>query len=326
MSNTGKNVSKEFDSTARQASVVELTVPSEKAGLRLDKFFAALLPQHSRSRIRCLIKDGLARVGSRIGRPSMLVKVGDVVTLVIPAPISPVPKSEAVPLEILYEDLDLLVVNKPAGMVVHPAAGHATGTLVNALLHHVSDLSGIGGQQRPGIVHRLDKGTSGLIVVAKHDASHKHLSRQFRERGVRKEYSALVWGIVQAGRHIDSPLGRDPVNRQQISTRARRTRTAVTTVIKVKAMREVSLIQVTISTGRTHQIRVHLSSIGHPVVGDALYGTRRRQVPTNLQPLTKLTRPFLHATRLTFTHPRNERCVEFTSELPQDLQETLAKL
>ena len=188
-------------------------------------------------------------------------------------------------------------------MVVHPAAGHASGTLVNALLHHVDDLSGIGGEKRPGIVHRLDKGTSGLMVVAKHDKAHEELARQFAEREVEKEYLALVWGEVMAGRRIDAPIGRDPTNRKKMSsasrTRMRRTRAAVTRIVRAEHFgRVLTLAQVAIHTGRTHQIRVHLSAIGHPIVGDALYGGVHRRVPGDLRAVTHLDRPFLHAAHL----------------------------
>ena len=207
----------------------------------------------------------------------------------------------------MYDDADLVVVDKPAGMVVHPAPGHAAGTLVNALLHHVRDLSGVGGELRPGIVHRLDRGTSGLMVVAKHDAAHQELSRQFQEREVSKEYFALVWGVVQAGRRIDSSIGRHPSQRKKMSVRSSRARTAVTRIIRAEQLRGITLLQVGISTGRTHQIRVHLSSIGHPIVGDALYGGAKRRIPGDLRALARLERPFLHAARLAFKHPRDRR-------------------
>ena len=226
----------------------------------------------------------------------------------------------------MYDDPDLLVVNKPAGMVVHPAAGHEAGTLVNALLHHVKDLSGIGGEERPGIVHRLDRGTSGLMVVAKHDFAHAELGRQFRDREVEKEYLALVWGVVQAGKRIDAPIGRDPVHRQRMSTRARRARTAVTRVTGAEHLRGVSLLQVAIATGRTHQIRVHLNSIGHPIVGDALYGGVHRRIPPTSQRRSRLERPFLHASRLAFTHPRDGHRLMFDSPLADDLQDVLDRL
>ena len=176
-------------------------------------------------------------------------------------------------------------------MVVHPAAGHADGTLVNALLHHVDDLSGVGGELRPGIVHRLDKGTSGLMVVAKHDAAHESLSSQFEERHVEKEYTALVWGVLSPGRRIEEPIGRDPNNRQKMSTKARRARTAVSRITWAEPFPGVCLVGVGIATGRTHQIRVHLSSIGHPIVGDALYGGVHRRVPPQLRAVQTLDRP-----------------------------------
>jgi 23S rRNA pseudouridine1911/1915/1917 synthase len=211
-------------------------------------------------------------------------------------------------------------------MVVHQAAGHSEGTLVNALLHHIRDLSGIGGEARPGIVHRLDRGTSGLMVVAKNDAAHAELSRQFQDREIEKEYLALVWGIVHAGRRIESAIGRDPVHRRKMSTRARRSRSAVSRVTGAEHLRGVTLISVAIATGRTHQIRVHLSSIGHPVVGDALYGGVHRRVAPHLKPIGHLERPFLHAARLAFTHPRHGDRVDFSCPLPADLQNILNEL
>jgi 23S rRNA pseudouridine1911/1915/1917 synthase len=207
--------------------------------------------------------------------------------------------------------------------VVHPAAGHERGTLVNALLHHVDDLSGIGGELRPGIVHRLDRGTSGVMVVAKHDAAHQELARQFHDREVEKEYIALVWGVVQAGRRIDDAIGRDPSDRQKMSTRARRARTAVTRVTKAEHLKGVSFLHVAIATGRTHQIRVHLSAIGHPIVGDPTYGGVHRRVANDLRAVQRLERPFLHATRLVFTHPTEGRKMEFEAPLPSDLQDVL---
>ena len=235
--------------------------------------------------------------------------------------------SEPLDLPIVYQDRDLIVVDKPAGMVVHPAAGHESGTLVNALLHHVTDLSGIGGEKRPGIVHRLDRGTSGLMVIAKNDAAHQELARQFHDREVEKEYVALVWGVVQAGRRIDDPIGRDPGNRKRMSNRARRSREAVTRVVRVYHVNPaLTLAQVAIHTGRTHQIRVHLSGIGHPIVGDALYGGVHRRVPADVRAVQRLERPFLHAAKLSFTHPSDGRRMAFESELPRDLQDVLDSL
>ena len=289
-----------------------------------------MLPELSRSQIQRLIKDGHVRVADREAKANQPVKTGQQITVDTPALVDPAPQPEALPLPILYQDHDLIVVDKPAGMVVHPAAGHASGTLVNALLHHVDDLSGIGGEKRPGIVHRLDRGTSGLMVVAKHDAAHEELSRQFAEREVEKEYFALVWGEVMAGRRIDAPIGRDPSNRKKMSSesaRVRRTRAAVTRIVRAEHFgRVLTLAQVAIHTGRTHQIRVHLSAIGHPIVGDALYGGLHRRVPGDLRAVTHLDRPFLHAAHLVFSHPEDNRRMEFTSALPGDLQKVLDEL
>jgi len=308
------------------ASTVGLEVPAEHDGSRLDRFLAAVLPERSRSQIQRLIKDGQVTVGGRPCRVSTPVRAGQQVTVEVPAARPATPAAEALPLVFLHEDADLVVVDKPAGMVVHPAAGHGSGTLVNALLHHVTDLSGVGGEQRPGIVHRLDRGTSGVMVVAKHDRSHAELARQFHDREVEKAYVALVWGVVQAGRRIDLPIGRDPANRQKMSARARRARSAVTRVTRAEHLRGVSLVEVAIATGRTHQIRVHLSAIGHPVVGDATYGGIHRRVPPHLKPLARLERPFLHAARLTFTHPADGRRLTFESPLAADLQAVVDEL
>jgi 23S rRNA pseudouridine1911/1915/1917 synthase len=304
-----------------------LTVSDEGDGSRLDRFLVSVVPNQSRSQIQRLIKDGRVRVAARVAKAKELVKVGQHITIEVPEPVESGLQPEALPLPIVYEDGDVIVVDKPAGMVVHPAAGHASGTLVNALLHHVDDLSGIGGEKRPGIVHRLDRGTSGLMVVAKHDAAHAELSRQFRDREVEKQYLALVWGTVEAGRRIDAPIGRDPVNRKKMSARARRAREAVTRVVRVEHLGPaLTLAQVAIHTGRTHQIRVHLSAIGHPVVGDPLYGGVHRRVPGDLKAVTHLDRPFLHAARLAFSHPVDGRRMEFESQLPDDLQRVLDEL
>jgi 23S rRNA pseudouridine1911/1915/1917 synthase len=298
----------------------QLTVDAEHDGTRLDAFLAALLPDRSRSQIQRLIKDGLVDGPGAPLRPSTHVRSGQLFTITLPAPAQTVAAPEDLPLAILYQDADVVVIDKPAGMVVHPAAGHAGGTLVNALLHHVDDLSGIGGELRPGIVHRLDRGTSGVMVAAKNDAAHRELARQFHDREVEKEYVALVWGLVQAGRRIDDPIGRDPGNRQKMSTRARRARSAVTRVTRAEHLRGVSLLHVAIATGRTHQIRVHLSAIGHPIVGDPTYGGVHRHVADDIRPVQRLERPFLHAARLSFTHPTDGRKMVFESPLPDDLR------
>jgi 23S rRNA pseudouridine1911/1915/1917 synthase len=305
---------------------IELEVAPEFDGQRLDRYLTAVLPGRSRSQIQRLIKDGQVRTGARAAKPNAVVRAGEHVAVDMPdaAPTAVVPQDLGVP--ILYEDTDLVVVDKPAGMVVHPAAGHADGTLVNALLQQVTDLSGIGGELRPGIVHRLDRGTSGVMVVAKHDRSHEELARQFHDREVEKEYVALVWGVVHAGRRIDLPIGRDPGNRQKMSARARRARHAVTRITAARHFHGVTLAHVAIATGRTHQIRVHLSSIGHPIVGDAVYGGMRRRMAADVKAVLHLDRPFLHAYRLSFTHPADGRRMEFVAPLPQDLQSIVAAL
>jgi 23S rRNA pseudouridine1911/1915/1917 synthase len=306
--------------SAEAGDRIDLTVDDEHDGVRLDQFLAGVLPGQSRSHIQRLIKDDKVQAPVRHVRASTPVRTGMRILVEIPPPSPATPEPEALDLPIVYDDADVVVVDKPAGMVVHPAAGHAKGTLVNALLHHVKDLSGIGGEARPGIVHRLDRGTSGLMVVAKHDRAHQELARQFRLREVEKEYVALVWGVVQAGRRIESAIGRDPANRQKMSSRARHARHAVTRVTGAEHLRGVTLITVAIATGRTHQIRVHLSEIGHPIVGDPTYGGLRRHVPGDLRPVMRLERPFLHAARLAFKHPEDGRRLEFSSPLPADLQ------
>jgi 23S rRNA pseudouridine1911/1915/1917 synthase len=310
-------------------------VPGDAEGQRLDRFLVSVLADRSRSQIQKLIADGHVSVESPVraargaedgARANRVVHAGDRVAVDVPEAAPTEARGEALPLEILYQDADIAVINKPAGMVVHPGAGHPSGTLVNALVHHVTDLSGIGGELRPGIVHRLDRGTSGVMVVAKHDAAHQELSRQFEDREVEKEYIALVWGVVQAGRRIDAAIGRDPSNRQKMSARARHARHAVTRVTRAHHMPGLTLCQVAIHTGRTHQIRVHLSAIGHPIVGDALYGGVHRRVPGDIRAVQRLDRPFLHAARLVFTHPRDGRRMEFTAPLPGDLLDVLERL
>lgn len=301
-----------------------ITAQPEHDGLRLDRVLASEIAGQSRSQIQRLIEEGhvaLPRV--KTVKANTAVREGDAITVTLPDPVAATPIAEEIPLDILFQDADIIVINKPAGMVVHPGAGHEAGTMVNALLHHVTDLSGIGGELRPGIVHRLDKGTSGVLVVAKNDVAHRELARQFHDREVEKEYVALVWGLVQQRKRIDIPIGRDPVHREKISTRARRARSAVTRVTWARHVPGLSLLRIAIQTGRTHQIRVHLNAIGHPVVGDALYGGIHRRVPHDLRAVQRLTRPFLHAERLAFTHPRTGEYLEFKAPLPADLRSAL---
>ena len=306
------------------SSIHTITVPDDSEGLRLDRFLVGVLPEHSRSQIQRLIKDGHVRVGGRGAKPNQPVKTGQQIAVEVPEPVDAVPRAEPLPLPILFQDRDLIVVDKPAGMVVHPAAGHASGTLVNALLHHVDDLSGIGGEKRPGIVHRLDRGTSGLMVVAKHDAAHEELARQFADREVEKEYIALTWGEVMAGRRIDAPIGRDPSNRKKMSSaRIRRSREAVTRVVRAEHFgRTLTLARVAIHTGRTHQIRVHLTALGHPILGDATYGGRKVMALHSIQ----IPRVMLHAKTLGFSHPGIGSYLQFTVPPPPDMDAVIEAL
>jgi 23S rRNA pseudouridine1911/1915/1917 synthase len=306
---------------------VQVTVGEDQAGLRLDQALSALLPAISRAQVQRMIRDGRVQAaGTPMRKVSETVHPGLSLDVDLPPPATSDALAEALPLDVLYEDEDMIVVNKAPGMVVHPAAGHASGTLVNALLHHAEEVDGVGDDLRPGIVHRLDKGTSGVMVVAKNEAAHAELSRQFHDREIEKEYVTLVWGLVQYGRRIEAAIGRDPKDRQKMSTRARRSRAAVTRVTWALHLPGVSLIRVAIATGRTHQIRVHLSSIGHPVVGDATYGGTRRRVPPHLKGVASLSRPFLHAETLTLTRPRDKRRMTFEAPLADDLVRVLEQV
>jgi 23S rRNA pseudouridine1911/1915/1917 synthase len=301
-----------------------LTVTDADHGQRLDVYLSRALTGLSRSQAQRLIRDGNVTINGRPGKPSETVSTGTPVDVAVPPPLPDTPAPQQIPLAILHDDDDVVVVNKPAGMVVHPAPGHHEGTLVNALLFHVKGLSGIGGKTRPGIVHRLDRGTSGVMVVAKHDQAHQHLSRQFHDRVVHKVYTALVWGRPEAGQVFDRAIGRDPNDRKKISSRGRRARAAFTRIDRVEPLNGVSLVDVTIGSGRTHQIRVHLSEAGYPVVGDVLYGGKRRRGSSPA--LAGLDRPFLHAARLSFEHPADGRVLTFEAPLPQELLSIVERL
>jgi 23S rRNA pseudouridine1911/1915/1917 synthase len=301
------------------------------AGLRLDQFLTRHLPDLSRAQVQRLIASGHVRLdlpghAATAAKPGLEVKSGLLARVTIPSPEPTTAQPEALPLTVLHDDADIAVIDKAAGVVVHPAAGHASGTLVNALLHHVRGLSGVGGTSRPGIVHRLDKGTSGVMIVAKHDAAHRELARQFHDREVGKEYIALVWGELRAGRAFAQPIGRDRRHRTKMSSRSSRARQAETSILSAEPLGGVTLVHVSIGTGRTHQIRVHLSESGHPVVGDALYGGARRTIPAEVAPVRAIERPFLHAARLTITHPRTGKRLTFEAPLPADLEAVVDRL
>jgi len=307
-----------------------LLVGPDEAGLRLDAWLARRLPALSRARIQSLIGAGHVRLDGAPSRPAARVRPGQSALVTVPDATPAVPQPEPIPLRVVHEDASLLVVDKPAGLVVHPGAGTPSGTLVNALLARVADLSGIGGVLRPGIVHRLDRGTSGLIVVAKDDESHRALARQFAGRTVEKEYLALVLGSPpRASGEISRPIGRDPVHRKKMSTRGPRGREARTTWTLEERLDGAALLRVRIHTGRTHQVRVHLASIGHPVAGDPLYGGTRTPASRRAaarEALASLRRPALHAARLAFAHPASGERLAFEAPLPADLAGVLAAL
>ena len=284
---------------------------------RLDQFLAGAHPAISRSRWKQLIEAGQVTLNrAPVLKPNSPLAPGDTLVCILPEPepVGLVPAD--IPLDILYEDSDLIVLNKPAGLVVHPAPGHAADTLVNALLHHCTDLQGIGGELRPGIVHRLDKDTSGVLVVAKNEAAVASLVAQFSAHTVQKEYLALVWGKPrQLSGTVDLPIGRHPVHRQKMAV-TEKGRAAVTRYETVAAGPLAALLRVRIETGRTHQIRVHLAHLGHPVVGDATYGRARHDLPAGLE----IPRQMLHAHVLQIAHPRDGRPLAFTAPPPADFR------
>ncbi|HWB58946.1 MAG TPA: RluA family pseudouridine synthase [Chthoniobacteraceae bacterium] len=288
----------------------EFRITPEQAGARLDHYLAAELAHLSRARIQALIKSGDILLNGSPTKPGAKIKPGDSVSVHEPPPVPLETAAEEIPLDILHEDDDLIVVNKPAGMVVHPAAGNWSHTLVNALLHHCKGLSGIGGAQRPGIVHRLDKDTSGCIVMAKNDAAHQSLTGQFAGRKVLKIYLALAAGHFQkTSGIIENSIGRHPVHRKKMAVVEGRGRNAKTAYRVIQQLADASLVECTLHTGRTHQIRVHLKHLGHPLLGDQLYaGAKAGAYP----------RQMLHAWKLGFFHPRNSRWMEFQSPLPRD--------
>jgi 23S rRNA pseudouridine1911/1915/1917 synthase len=307
-----------------------MVTSSDAKGERLDAWLARQLPTLSRSRLQALIDEGHVLLDGRRTRPSARLRSGQAVRVHVPPPVPAEPQPEDIPISVVHEDTRLLVVNKPAGLVVHPGAGRSRGTLVNALLRHVRDLSGVGGVVRPGIVHRLDRGTSGLLVVAKDDETHRSLVQQFAGRTVEKEYLALVLGNpARDSGEVDSPIGRDPVHRKKMSVRAPRGREARTSWRVEERFDGAALLRVRIHTGRTHQIRVHLASIGHPVAGDAVYGGRRSPSSRRgaaREAFASLDRPALHAARLAFTHPKTGERLTFEAPLPADLLSVLALL
>ena len=307
-----------------------VTLPAAARGRRLDQVLAEIIPGQSRAALQRLLRDGRVLVDGRAARPAARVRGGESVRVDLPAPIPSDVAPEAIPLSVLYEDVDLIVVDKAAGMTVHPGAGRRAGTLVAALLHHCRDLSGVGGVERPGIVHRLDRDTSGVLVAAKNDAAHRALAAQFKARTVRKTYEALVWGRPRSltGR-IDGAIGRHPTARVRmaIDPQGRAARTAWRVA---SALGPVTLLEASPETGRTHQIRVHLASIGHPIVGDPLYGGTRAAPASGgaaeRSALAAYDGMALHARRLEFTHPASGARLDFVAPRPEALERLLAAL
>lgn len=314
-------------------------VSEDLAGSRLDKALAILCPELSRSRLKGLIENGDVYVDERIClQSSHKVKKNQVISLSVPAPIEATPQPENIPLDIVYEDESLLVINKQAGLVVHPGAGHHSGTLVNALLYHCGDsLSGIGGVLRPGIVHRLDRDTTGLMVVAKSDVAHRGLSAQLADRSLSRTYLALVWKVPQVKGVIDKPIARQSSNRQKMGVPFHGGKEARTHYRRHAVYRDtVSLVQCDLETGRTHQIRVHMAAIGHPLLGDQLYGLQKTAETSLLNragypeevrdAVLGFPRQALHAAQIRFIHPVTDEEMTFDSDLPDDLSNLISLL
>ena len=310
---------------------IQLTFPSDLDPERLDSFISRSVPEITRSAALRLIETGFATVNGQKQKPALKLKGGEEISIIIPPPAPAEPQPEEIPIEVLYEDSEVVVVNKGAGMVVHPGAGNPEGTLVNALLAHCKDLSGIGGELRPGIVHRIDKDTSGTLVVAKSDRAHNALADQFKEHTIKRVYLALVYGSPKEDKgRIESIIGRHPTERKKMSTKARHGKDAVTHWRVVARYPGVTLLRLKLETGRTHQIRVHLSEAGHPLLADEMYGGGGRlsglQDPVLKQMIRAMGRQALHAKTLGFLHPISREYLEFDTELPPDMAGIVAYL
>ena len=311
-------------------STISFQVDSQDSAKRLDVFLSQKEPALSRSQIKRLIEMGEVQVGGRKAKAALRLRENDAVTLTLPEPRKLELEAQAIPLKVLYEDRHLIVVDKPAGLVVHPGAGNYSGTLVNALLHRCPDLAGVGGVLRPGIVHRLDKDTSGVLVAAKDDLAHKFLAEQFKKHTAKRRYIGIVFGQLADEGQVAASIGRDPTHRKKMSARPRKGRESRTHWRVLERFHSFNLAEFRLETGRTHQIRVHLSSIGHPILGDPLYGGKSRltsiEPPALRQGLQRLRRQALHAACLGFVHPVTKEPMEFSSPLPPDLEEAASLL
>jgi len=299
----------------KESTPIEFVVSTNDARLRLDQFLAKRLPEYSRSRLQQLIRSGFVRLNKQTTRPRQIVRGGDKIHLIEP-PLEKIEmRPEPIPLDVLFEDDDLIIINKPTDLTVHPGAGQREHTLVNALLSHCTTLSGIGGKERPGIVHRLDKETSGCLVVAKNDIAHRELSKQFAARTVEKIYLALVAGKLRKPTGvIEENIGRHPVQRKRMSVSSKRGRAAKTEYRVIRSSDQASLVECLLHSGRTHQIRVHLHHLGHPVLGDKIYAPRFAK---------NFPRQMLHAWRLGFRHPCTGDWRSFEASLPADFNEAI---
>lgn len=304
----------------QQIEPFRFTLTSQQAGQRLDKLIQELLPELTRSAVQRLIEQGYITKNGKLLRKNEKGSNGDQILVTIPEPVPVDIVAEHIPLQIVYEDADLLVVNKPKGMVVHPAAGHFSGTLVNALLYHCGvSLSGINGVIRPGIVHRIDKDTSGLLIVAKNDVSHQHLAAQIKAHTFIRKYEAIVYGNLKTENGIiNAPIGRHPTERKRMAVTAQNSKPAVTHYQVLARYRNFTYLRLTLETGRTHQIRVHMAHIGHPIAGDPVYGPKKI--------LTALNGQCLHARVIGFVHPTTGQYLEFTTELPPYFTQFLSGL
>ena len=309
-------------------SIIEAMIGEAQHGLRLDKALAELLPELSRERLKSLIVEGEVTTDGRTLNPSVKVAAGQLYAVNIPAPAEAEAIAQDIPVNIVHEDADLIVVDKPAGLVVHPAAGNLDGTLVNALLHHCrGELSGIGGVARPGIVHRIDKDTSGLLVVAKSDRAHEGLAQQFKAHSIDRLYAAIVYGLPQpSAGTVDTWIGRSDADRKKMAVhRQGRGKHAVTHYRTIERLAGAALVECKLETGRTHQVRVHMAHLGHPLIGDPVYSRDRKGFKTILETL-RFKRQALHAKRLGFIHPLTGQKLSFDSALPIDMQELLSEL
>lgn len=303
-----------------QANIHELTVEPEQAGERIDKYIADSLEDgYSRTQIQLWVKDEHIKVNGKAIKTNYKLRANDEIVLIIPDPVELDIDSEKMELDVVYEDSDVIVINKPRGMVVHPAPGHYTGTLVNGLMYHCKDLSGINGVLRPGIVHRIDKDTSGLLMAAKNDVAHSSLAEQLKNHTVTRKYLAVVQGVIShENGTIDAPIGRDPHDRKLYTVTEKNSKEAITHFLVQERFSENTLVELKLETGRTHQIRVHMKFIRHPLMGDPSYGRGGKNEFIDGQAL--------HAEVLGFVHPRSGEYLEFTAPIPQDMQELLEML